>query len=585
MKSFDNNTFCNNHQKSSSSSSMNKTSSTSIKHRHHPNHPQKYEQQHQQQEHSPPPSPSRQFSNHPSSPLLCHNNTHYLDNASGNNICSPNNRHFPNSNTASLPIRLSTPSSPSKKRRRNNHTLSMQNHLLCFKKSKWNLKYMRNLFCIFSLSAIFGVQVWFQRLALIQNNDEILKVSSRNMILESSSSSVVSLSLDKSKSMSNDDVASSISSIQGRSKLQSKQNLRYEFQTLDKSETFNTVHKMLKDLSLLKRMKPLSISLPPISTQFNIPANSSSIIDRYEISNSNYERKNDVKSVSIGSSRQTDQRSDCKSVHRWHTSNYPTCNDVHGVGGDLLSSFVHLLSAGGSWRMAWRIDNGSYAPEIKDDDFAYESLRGINDTSWNLDEYNSPKENVVLKMLKVSQDPDFETYERHRKDAVAMEVLTSSDNIIDIYGFCGNSVLTEMAVGDAAILLKQKSLHTLDRLKIARDLAKAIDEVHRPRVISNDPYFSSTAIAMVHNDVNPSNVVAVRGGRLKINDFNLVEFIQQNETSHEECGFPIMFSNPLVCKIISFTLDITYFLSASFICSGEHQKKYEILLVHWPHQR
>jgi hypothetical protein len=38
-------------------------------------------------------------------------------------------------------------------------------------------------------------------------------------------------------------------------------------------------------------------------------------------------------------------------------------------------------------------------------------------------------------------------YDRHRRDAVAMERLTKSPFVLDIYGFCGNSGLFEFGSG------------------------------------------------------------------------------------------------------------------------------------------
>lgn len=41
-----------------------------------------------------------------------------------------------------------------------------------------------------------------------------------------------------------------------------------------------------------------------------------------------------------------------------------------------------------------------------------------------------------------------EYYELHRRDAVAMERLTSSPYVMDVFGYCGQSALTELAFSE-----------------------------------------------------------------------------------------------------------------------------------------
>lgn len=171
-------------------------------------------------------------------------------------------------------------------------------------------------------------------------------------------------------------------------------------------------------------------------------------------------------------------------------------------------------------------------------------------------QHETPKkmEQFVLKMLRYDIESSSPVvYENHRKDAVAMEQLTASPHVMDVYGFCGHSVVTEVALGDSSILLKrgmnrnkkddddyyghpkeeQTLLSSFERLVIARDVAQGLMDIHRGRtsVVTRDDENSygggevdveSNKVVMVHNDINPANVVTVEGGRLKFNDFNLV---------------------------------------------------------------
>mmetsp|Transcript_7673 Transcript_7673/g.20763 ORF Transcript_7673/g.20763 Transcript_7673/m.20763 type:complete len:257 (+) Transcript_7673:65-835(+) len=127
-------------------------------------------------------------------------------------------------------------------------------------------------------------------------------------------------------------------------------------------------------------------------------------------------------------------------------------------------------------------------------------------------------------------------FEHDRVDAVAMERLTSSDHVIDIFGFCGHSVMTEFADGASVGQLADKAKKVpLERLKIARDIAHGLADVHGIDGDENPTF--------VHLDINPANVVSV-GGTLKLNDFNIGIIRRWNTTSEEPCGFPTQYPNP-----------------------------------------
>jgi serine/threonine protein kinase len=139
---------------------------------------------------------------------------------------------------------------------------------------------------------------------------------------------------------------------------------------------------------------------------------------------------------------------------------------------------------------------------------------------------------------------DFEDahFEHDRIDVVAMERLTSSPHVINAFGFCGHSVLTEFANGPRLGELADKSKSTpLARLKIARDIANGLADVHG--IDSKD----GSNATFVHLDINPANVVSI-GGTLKLNDFNIGIIRRWNTTSQKPCGFPAQYPNPQVSK-------------------------------------
>ena len=50
---------------------------------------------------------------------------------------------------------------------------------------------------------------------------------------------------------------------------------------------------------------------------------------------------------------------------------------------------------------------------------------------------------AVLKVMKSEHQFDNRNFERHRRDALVMERLSSSHHLVSIYGYCANSVLTQ----------------------------------------------------------------------------------------------------------------------------------------------
>ncbi len=159
-----------------------------------------------------------------------------------------------------------------------------------------------------------------------------------------------------------------------------------------------------------------------------------------------------------------------------------------------------------------------------------------------------------------------------------MERLTFSPHVINIYGHCGRSVMSEFADGPRLGTLADKSKkHPLKRLKIARDIAQGLSHVHFGRGDENASF--------VHLDVNPANIVVVNN-TLKVNDFNIGIMLKRNSTSGLQCGFPAQFPNPqwrspeeanespnLTEKVDVFSMGHIFF---RMICGHEPWNKLEV---------
>lgn len=144
-----------------------------------------------------------------------------------------------------------------------------------------------------------------------------------------------------------------------------------------------------------------------------------------------------------------------------------------------------------------------------------------------------------------------EYYELHRRDAVAMERLTASPYVMDIYGYCGNSAMTELAFGTKGIdnlyrlAVSLKDNFTpyvlMTKLQIAAMIAMGLSHVHN---VPSEVGSMEQKATIVHYDFNPRNIIVSSNGTPKINDFNCAEFLSWNAKSHDSCGFQARFHEP-----------------------------------------
>jgi hypothetical protein len=112
---------------------------------------------------------------------------------------------------------------------------------------------------------------------------------------------------------------------------------------------------------------------------------------------------------------------DCWAQYSWQVKSFPTCNAIHEA--DLTSVRVQNRKN----EQVGLIGNGYY--------------RDV----WFIREYSHEKR--VLKTLRYKHEFHAQNNDRHRIDALAMDRLTKSPHVLDIYGYCGNSGLYEYADG------------------------------------------------------------------------------------------------------------------------------------------
>lgn len=196
----------------------------------------------------------------------------------------------------------------------------------------------------------------------------------------------------------------------------------------------------------------------------------------------------------------------------WQEFNFPTCNDVHEIDlasiverqGQRVADVPLGYLSSGLWRSVWAVD-----PRLG--------------------------EPVVIKMMKQQHDVTDRNLDRHRRDALVMERLTSSPYVVDIHGFCGNSVLTEyigLSLEDVITLNMTTPATRLTpegRLRLALDSAKGLQALHD---VEGGP--------IVHADIQAKQFLVDPRGRVKVNDFNRCRFTaHRNDTVGETCPFRI----------------------------------------------
>jgi len=123
-------------------------------------------------------------------------------------------------------------------------------------------------------------------------------------------------------------------------------------------------------------------------------------------------------------------------------------------------------------------------------------------------------------------------FENNRVDSIAMDQLTASPYVINIYGMCGLSVVTELAGKDVAVVAGQ--LNSTERLELAVKAAQGVADIHS---IDSRP-------TLAHNDMNLANLVITLDHRPVWNDFNCAVLLMKHNETNETCPFISHYPNP-----------------------------------------
>ena len=126
-------------------------------------------------------------------------------------------------------------------------------------------------------------------------------------------------------------------------------------------------------------------------------------------------------------------------------------------------------------------------------------------------------------------------FENNRVDAIAMERLTKSPYVINMFGYCGMSVVTEYAGKHVAQVVDK--LKPLKKLELAKMIAQGVADIHG---------IDDQVVSLVHNDLNFANIVIgnKHGRRPLINDFNIAVLMMKRNDTGEACTFASHYPNP-----------------------------------------
>lgn len=208
------------------------------------------------------------------------------------------------------------------------------------------------------------------------------------------------------------------------------------------------------------------------------------------------------------------EKNGCKLPFEWQRRYIPTCNCIHEY--DFTSFYMESstgvdehrrLVASGFWRDVWKIQD-----------------EGIPKQSW-----------VAAKTLRTIHPYTARNLDRHRRDALATARTSSSPFTINMFAFCGHTVLTEYSqegsLSDAIWPVEGNcTLSAKQRFRYALDVAKGLVDLQhadRPDVAT-----------ISHTDITPSQYM-ILNGTIKLNDFNRARFITFDEKSGQGCPFRV----------------------------------------------
>jgi serine/threonine protein kinase len=207
-------------------------------------------------------------------------------------------------------------------------------------------------------------------------------------------------------------------------------------------------------------------------------------------------------------------RGKCHKMADWQTGHNPTCNVIHEVSSVFLEPYS--VTANNTWVENIRL-------------FAAGGYRHV----WMFREFDGSKR--VMKTLRVDKKNskfDLRSFDRHRRDAVAMEQLSSSPLVVDIFGYCSNTGIFKYGEGGDLESIYERDPHISkeELLHIAYNVSMSLAHAHH--------YDENGHATIAHTDIKVDQFL-YEDGYYKLTDFNRARFLLWNTETNKHCGFTV----------------------------------------------
>lgn len=191
----------------------------------------------------------------------------------------------------------------------------------------------------------------------------------------------------------------------------------------------------------------------------------------------------------------SERKQGCVALGKWQDEHHPSCLVVHEI--DLLQKQFRLLGSG-----------------------YYRS-------GFMFQEYDGTKRALKMKRYKSKLDFNERLWDKHRRDALALEQMSNSPYVMNIYGYCMNSVIVDYSDKRSLYHIFDSELSKEELLKVAHDVACAVRDAHN--------FDERERATIVHADISPDQFLLV-DGIYKLNDFNRGKFLSWDPERDEQCG-------------------------------------------------
>jgi hypothetical protein len=205
----------------------------------------------------------------------------------------------------------------------------------------------------------------------------------------------------------------------------------------------------------------------------------------------------------------------------------PTCNFMHETS--LQPQFPFMKLGNGQKRIAYKLELEMMVGSLVGDSDSDLHINNSNNTETMTS--TSTVVGVAFKSSSTKTKTSPDTQKLNRMDAMTAERLTFSNNVVNIYSYCGESTLLELAANDFSHHVPHVSgiLSPQTILEYARDAAIALGDLH------SISYPNFPAGIMIHRDIRPWNfLVSKESNQLQLHDFNAGRFVPWHNSEEDD---------------------------------------------------